>query len=227
MSRGRAMTTSAVRQRHQKCMDSHRFDKSADMMAAGKFKDARRHRKLERPRHTGTKLKNRCEPAKEIYNSKYANEAERLRRRSSKPSTLSSYCSCWPIKSDQENPIVGPEFQPLLITSCRTLAHFRQQTDDLPYNQFHIWVTDCCFLNKLIDWPLQHLFFLVILACNLSRLWRRTFKPFPRRCPRNGGTLQAFLCPPPWPVHHHRWQKKKPVLEPAGVRSTTLDTLVE
>jgi hypothetical protein len=26
------------------------------------------------------------------------------------------------------------------------------------------------------------------------------FRPFPRRCPRDGGTLQAFRCPPPRPV---------------------------
>jgi hypothetical protein len=44
-----------------------------------------------------------CESAKEIYNSKYTNEAEGLRRRSSKPCTLFSCRGGWLIKSDEEN----------------------------------------------------------------------------------------------------------------------------
>jgi hypothetical protein len=42
-----------------------------------------------------------------------------------------------------------------------------------------------------------HFFFwFVILACSLSRLWRRAFL---RRFPHGGGTLQAFHYPPPRP----------------------------
>jgi len=41
------------------------------------------------------------------------------------------------------------------------------------------------------------LFCLIILAFNLSRPWRRTFRLVPVCCPRDGGTLQAPLCPRP------------------------------
>jgi len=37
-------------------------------------------------------------------------------------------------------------------------------------------------------------FGLIMLAYSLSRLWRRTFYPYPVCCPRGGGTLQAPLC---------------------------------
>jgi len=35
------------------------------------------------------------------------------------------------------------------------------------------------------------------LACDLARLWRGMCGLFPVRSPREGGTLQAPLCPPP------------------------------
>jgi len=54
-----------------------------------------------------------------------------------------------------------------------------------------------------------YLFCFAILAYSLPRLWRRTFCTFPRRCPRDGGTVQAFLCPRHWPFPEDRNRTKE------------------
>jgi len=59
-----------------------------------------------------------------------------------------------------------------------------------------------CVSLLLVDGPkFLFVFCLIILAFDLCRSWRRAFCPvFPVRSPRDGGSLQAPLCPPPTPV---------------------------
>ena len=76
-------------------------------------------------------------------------------------------------------------------------------------------------------------FCLIILALSLCRLWRRTFCPVPVRCPRDGGMLQAPLCPPPRPVPRknkcapRRSHKKEPKERQPVPCSSSADAMKE